>query len=69
MPRIQIDTFDPDSDENVIRIKMPKQRNLVAEAVADGRINIGKVGRHSEKESMRRAKDRDRRREDRWEQD
>lgn len=67
MPRIQVDSFD--QDDHVIRIKMPKQRNLVAEAVAEGRINIGKVGRHSEKESMRRAKERDRCREDRWEQD
>lgn len=67
MPRIQVDSFD--QDDHVIRIKMPKQRNLVAEAVAEGRINIGKVGRQSEKESMRRAKERDRRREDRWEQD
>jgi len=67
MPRIQVDSFD--QDDHVIRIKMPKQRNLVAEAVAEGRINIGKVGRQSEKESMRRAKERDRRREERWEQD
>lgn len=67
MPRIQVESFD--QDDHVIRIKMPKQRNLVAEAVAEGRINIGKVGRHSEKESIQRARARDRRREDRWEQD